>query len=86
MRTLAQMISRILILSLVAAAFVGLTGAWARSIQPPPVVARRGFLRERRRRPSAPQFQRVPSFFGEIVLIGGIAFGGRKLLHLRLSE
>ena len=78
MKTLARMA----MIALAAGLFVGITGVLA-NIQPSP--PRERFELERRRRPSEPQWNRLPSFAGEFLLIGMIAVAGRTILRLRLS-
>ena len=45
---------------------------------------KRIMYRTRRRRPLEPQPRRIVSFAGEIIFIGMVAFGGRRILRLRL--
>ncbi len=45
---------------------------------------RRLLFRQNRRRPLQPEPRRVTGFAGEIILIGGLGFAGRRILRLRL--
>ena len=77
-----RIVTRVAIIALAAAMFVGITGLLA-NFQAPDRHSR--FELERRRRPSEPQWNRLPSFLGEFVLIGVIAAAGRTILRLRLA-
>ncbi|HLW77450.1 MAG TPA: hypothetical protein VKS01_10700 [Bryobacteraceae bacterium] len=79
-----KIIGRTILLSMAAAMFIALAGAWARSIQP-------DFRNEREasrivRRKLEPQLVRTPSFVVDLILIGLIAVGGRMILGLRLTN
>jgi hypothetical protein len=76
-------ISRIVILLLVAAAFVGLTRIYGDSVHPR-LPGPRGRA-ERLHRPAAPQVGRLPEFLGASVLLAYFAVVGRVFLRLRLS-
>jgi hypothetical protein len=76
-------LARIAIIALVAAVFVELTGLYA-DFRPRAAPLR--WETERRRRPSEPHLDRTPSFLGQFVVIGLIAFAGRKVLRLRLVD
>lgn len=74
-------LSRLALIALAASVFVGLTETYA-DFRP-----RSPHLRwetERRRRPSDPQLDRLPSFLGEFVVVGLIAVAGRKLFRVHL--
>ena len=79
MRTLA----RIAIIAVGAACVVELTGVYA-DFRPSSAHLR--WETERRRRPSEPHLDRLPSFLSEFALLGAIAFAGRKVLRLRLVD
>ena len=77
-----KVIARIVVLSIAAAMFIALSGIWARSIHP-------NFRNEREmnrtvRRKRGPELFRLTSFVTDIVIIGLIAFGGRKILRIGL--
>jgi hypothetical protein len=78
-----KLLARIAMILAVAAIFVQLTTLYADFR---PRSPRLRFERERQRRPSQPQWNRLPSFLGEFVVVGLIAVGGRKILRLRLAE
>lgn len=78
-----KLLARIAMIMAVAAVFVQLTALYADFR---PRSPRLRFEMERTRRPSEPQWNRLPSFLGEFVVVGLIAVGGRKLLRLRLTE
>lgn len=78
-----KQLARIAIILAAAAVFVQLTALYADFR---PRSPRLRFEVERRRRPSQPQWNRLPSFLGEFVVVGLIAVGGRKILRLRLAE
>jgi hypothetical protein len=80
---LATVLSRLVILSLAAAAFAGLTGIYGRSVEyraPDPQ-----WQVELRQLPSAPQLSQFPEFFGEGMAVALFAVIGRIGLRLRLS-
>jgi hypothetical protein len=80
---LVRVLSRLALLSLAAAAFVGLTGIYGGSVQPHLPNPRGQAVR--RHRPSAPQVSRFPEFVGEGMLLAFFAVAGRIGLRLRLS-
>ena len=80
---LVRLISRIALLSLAAAAFVGLTGIFGGSVRPP--LPNPGWQADRRHRPSAPQVWYFTEFVGEGMVLVVFAVGGRIVLRLRLS-
>jgi len=80
---LVRVLSRLALLSLAAAAFVGLTGIYGDSVRPP--VPNPHSQAARRYRPSAPQVGRFPEFVGEGMLLAFFAVVGRIALRLRLS-
>jgi hypothetical protein len=82
---LFRVMGRIALLFLAAAVFIGLTQIYAGSVKPPPFANIYGQAR-RNNRPSAPQIGRLPSFFGEILLVALIAVAGRVVFRLRLTS
>ena len=76
-------LSRIAILSLAAAMFVGLTGMLGDSMHP--ALPNPQWRAERAHRRSAPQARYITEFAGELVLVGVVAALGRVVLRLRLS-
>jgi hypothetical protein len=80
---LVWVLGRIAIVGLVAAVFVALTQAYARSIQVP--LPDPGWRGERAHRPSAPDLGKVPELVGEGLVVAIYAVGGRIVLRLRLS-
>jgi hypothetical protein len=80
---LVRVFSRLALLSLAAAAFVGLTGVYGGSVRVP--LPNPGWQAERRHRPSAPHFSDFPEFAGEGMLLAFWAGCGRIVLRLRLS-
>jgi hypothetical protein len=50
-----------------------------------PPSRHRQFESERRRRPANPQWNRLPSFLGQFLVIGLVAIAGRTILRLRLT-
>lgn len=81
----ARVLARLGLLSLAAAAVIGLTQEYAGSLRPRFVNPYRQEMRLSRR-PDAPQLSRFPSFFGEGVLLALIAVAGRLVFRLRLSD
>lgn len=79
-----KLLLRTAILFLAAALFFIASTFWARSIQPTPRTSRIFLVRQRR--PPGPQLRRLPGFAGEILLLGALAFAGRKIAGLRLSD
>jgi len=80
---LARLLSRIALLSLAAAAFVGLTemfGASVRLDMPEPHSQA-----ARAHRPLAPRISLFPEFIGQTMIVAIFAVGGRLVLRLRLS-
>jgi hypothetical protein len=81
---LARLLSRIVLLSLAAAAFVGLTGMYGRSVRT--VLPNPGWQAERAHRQSAPQVRYFfTEFGGELILMAVFAAVGRIIFRLRLS-
>ena len=76
-------LSRILLLSLAAAAFAGLTDVYGTSLRPPPPGPR--FLAAHWHRPPAPNLGRFPEFLGAGLAMAVFAVGGRLVFRLRLS-
>jgi hypothetical protein len=75
---------RIALLSLAAAAFVGLTGMFGRSVRL--ALPNPGWQAERAHRQSAPQGRYFfTEFGGEFILLAVCAAVGRVVLRLRLS-
>ena len=81
--TIVRLLSRVALLSLAAAAFVGLTGMYGGAVRPP--LPDPGSQAERRHRRSAPQVGKFPEFVGEGMLLALYAVTGRIVLRLRLS-
>jgi hypothetical protein len=80
---LLRVLSRIALLSLAAAGFVGLTGIYgssARTPSPEPVAQA-----ERQHRPSEPELSQFPEFIGYVFFLVFWAGIGRVGLRLRLS-
>jgi hypothetical protein len=78
-----RVLSRIALLSLVAAAFVGLTEIYGRSVRSPlpdPIGQA-----ERQHRASEPEVSQFPEFIGYVFLLVFFAVIGRIALRLRLS-
>ena len=80
---LLRLLSRIVLLSLAAAAFVGLTKAYGSSVQLPVPSPRA--QAERLHRLSAPEVGQLPEFLGQAVLLAFFAVVGRVFFRLRLS-
>jgi hypothetical protein len=80
---LVRLLSRLALVSLAAAAFVGLTGIYGGSVRPPLPNPR--WQEERRHRPSAPLVSQFPEFFGGGVELALYALAGRIVFRLRLS-
>jgi hypothetical protein len=78
-----RVVSRVALISLAAAAFIGLTGIYG--------VSRRHGLpsaswqEERGHRPSAPQVMYFPDVIGDGIVLAIFAFAGRIIFRLRLS-
>jgi hypothetical protein len=79
-----RVLPRLALLSLVAAAFVGLTMIYGGSVRP--LLPNPRSQAARRNRPSAPQVSRFPELVGEGLLLALYAVAGRKGLRLRLSS
>ena len=80
---LLQVLSRLVLLSLAAAVFVGLTGVYGGSVRPPLPSPRS--QAERRHRPSAPQVNQFPEVLAGGVELALYALAGRIVFRLRLS-
>jgi hypothetical protein len=78
-----QVVSRLALLALATAAFVGLTAIYGRSAPSPlpDAIWREG----RDHRPSAPEVAAFPEFVGEFMVLAIVGVGGRVVLRLRLS-
>jgi hypothetical protein len=81
---LVRVLSRLALLSLAAAAFVGLTGLYGGAVRPP--LPNPSVQAEKRHRPSAPQVSLFPEFVGEAWVLAIYAVGGRLVFRLRLSR
>ncbi len=88
-RVLARLAMRTAILSAAAALVIAAVYYTMYSVPRPlpkdlrPDV-RRLIFRQNRRRPLQPELRRITGFIGEIILICGLGFAGRKILRLRL--
>ena len=80
---LVRLLSRLALLSLAAAAFVGLTGIYGGSVRPP--LPNPLYRATHRHRPSAPQVSHFLEFVGAGLVLALFAVGGRIALRLRLS-
>jgi hypothetical protein len=80
---LVRVLSRLALLSLAAAAFVGLTGIYGGSVQLP--LPSPNWQAARGHRPSAPEVSQFPEFIGESMAVVFFAVIGRLALRLRLS-
>ena len=80
---LVRLSTRVALLSLAAAAFVGLTGIYGGSARPPLPNPRS--QAERRHRPSMPQVSQFPEFVAGGVELAIYALAGRIVFRLRLS-
>lgn len=80
---LVRLLSRLALLSLAAAAFVGLTGLYGSSVRLP--LPNPHWQAARRHRPPAPHLSTFPEFVGEGVVLAVYAVAGRIVLRLRLS-
>jgi hypothetical protein len=80
---LVRVLSRLALLSLAAAAFVGLTGIYGGSVRPPSPNPH--WQAARRHRPPAPEVSQFPEFVGEGMALAFFAVVGRIALRLRLS-
>jgi hypothetical protein len=81
---LVRVLSRLALLSLAAAAFVGLTGIYGGSVRPPLPDPR--YRATHRYRPSAPQASQFLEFVGAGLGLALVALGGRIALRLGLSS
>ena len=81
---LVRALSRIALLSLAAAAFVGLTAVYKDAVPPP--VPNPYWQAARRHRALAPQVDKFPEFVAEGMVVAVYAVAGRLLLRLRLSR
>ena len=79
-----RVLSRVALLSVVAAAFVGLTALYGGSVRIP--LPNPSVQAEKLNRPSAPQVSRFPEFLGEAWVVAIYAVGGRLVFRLRLSR
>jgi hypothetical protein len=80
---LARVLSRLALLSLAAAAFIGLTEIYGGSVRPPLPNPR--WQAERRNRPSELQVSKVLEFFAGAMELALYALAGRIVFRLRLS-
>jgi hypothetical protein len=78
-----RVLSRLAPLSLVAAAFAGLTGIYGGSVRSP--LPDPQWRAGRDHRPSAPEVLLFPEFVGEGMIVAIFAVGGRIVFRLRLS-
>src|SRR4249919_2964738 len=78
-----RVLSRVALISLAAAAFVGLTGIYGDSRRPGLPSA--SWQAERGHRPSAPQVMYFPDVIGDGIVLAIFAFAGRIIFRLRLS-
>ena len=81
---LIRVVTRLALLSLAAAAFVGLTGIYGDSVRLPVPGPRWQEIRQHRR--SAPDVSRFPGFVAAGVESALFALAGRKIFRLRLSR
>jgi hypothetical protein len=80
---LVRLLSRLALLSLATAAFVGLTGIYGGSVRPSLPSPR--YRATHRHPPSAPQVSHFLEFVGAGIVLALFAVGGRTALRLRLS-
>jgi hypothetical protein len=80
---LVRVLSQIALISLAAAAFVGLTGIYGDSRRP--AFPSASWQAERGHRPSAPQVRYFPDVIGDGIVLAIFAFAGRIIFRLRLS-
>ena len=78
-----RVLSRLALLLLAAAAFIGLTRIYGGSVRPP--VPDPNFQTQRLHRPSAPKLNRLPEFVGDGMVLALFALAGRIIFRLRLS-
>jgi hypothetical protein len=81
---LVRALSRIVLLSLAATAFVGLTAVYRVAVPPP--LPNTDWQAARRHRALAPQVDKFPEFVAEGMVVTVYAVAGRLLLQLRLSR
>ena len=79
-----RLLSRLALLSLAAAVFVGLTGMYGGSVRPP--VPSLIWQATREHRPAAPQVGQFPEFLGGVSQLALYALAGRVIFRLRLSS
>ena len=80
---LVRVLARLAVLSLAAAAFVGLTGIYGSSARPP--LPPPEYQEARRHPASAPHVWEFPDFVGVGVGLAIFAVGGRLVFRLRLN-
>jgi hypothetical protein len=80
---LVRVLSRITLISLAAAAFVGLTGVYGNSRRS--ALPSASWQAEREHRPPAPQVGYFPDVIGDGIVLAIFAFAGRIIFRLRLS-
>jgi hypothetical protein len=80
---LVRVLSRLALLSLAAAGFVGLTGIYGDSVRPPLPNPRWQAVGQHR--PSAPEVDQFPEFVAAGVELALFAVAGRMVFRLRLS-
>jgi hypothetical protein len=78
-----RLLSRVALLSLMAAAFAVLTRLYGDSVRP--VLPDQQWRTERAHRPSAPEVSRFPEVIGEGLIVAIYAVLGRIVFRLRLS-
>jgi hypothetical protein len=80
---LVRALSRLALLSLAAAAFVGLTAIYGGSVRLP--LPNPHWTAVRGHRPSTPEASQFPEFAASGIVLAIFAVGGRVVLRLRLS-
>ena len=78
-----RLLSRVVLLSLMAAAFAVLTRLYGDSVRPVP--PHQQWRAERAHRPSGPELSRFPEVIGEGLVVAIYAVLGRIVFRLRLS-
>jgi hypothetical protein len=78
-----RVVSRLALLSLVAAAFAALTAIYGGSVRSP--LPKPQWRAAKRHLPSAPEFGAFPGLVGEFMVVVIFGVGGRIVLRLRLS-
>ena len=78
-----RIFSRLLLLLLVAAAFVGLTAIYGSSTHPALPNVR--YQQEQRHEPSAPEIGYFSQFVGYGIMLAVFCYAGRMLFRLRLN-